>query len=126
MGALVGGLDPKGEQMEPREGALVANGVGPRICGPLLLGGLVAGVHRVGRGGDLQRCLVHLQIERLALSCSNYGEGPPVGTPLGRHSRWGSRPPYPGARASLRDPNSLSVHPKGRQEPELTRNGEGQ
>lgn len=43
--------------------ALVANGVGPRICGLLLLGGLVAGALWVGRGSDLQCRLVHLQVE---------------------------------------------------------------
>lgn len=48
-----------------------------------------------------------------------------LGTPLGRHSRWGARPPCQGARASLCDPKSLSTHPKCRQKPELTRSGEG-
>lgn len=48
VGALLGGLEPKGEHMGPWKEALVADGVGPQICGLLLLGGLVAGVHCVG------------------------------------------------------------------------------
>lgn len=61
-GPPLGGLESTGEHGALVE-ALVANGVGPRICGLLLLCGLVTGVHWVGRGGDLQRGLIHLQVE---------------------------------------------------------------
>lgn len=73
-GLLLGGLASKGEHGALAE-ALVANGVGPRICGLLLLCGLVTGVHWVGRGSDLQRGLIHLQVE-VALSSSDYGQDP--------------------------------------------------
>lgn len=100
--ALLGGLEPKGEPGALEE-ALVANGVGPRIRGLLLLGGLVAGAHWVGRGSDLQHCLVHLQAEGQALSSSE------------RH-----RAHYQGAPASLCDPSSPSMNLMGQQKPELT------
>lgn len=61
-GPRLGGLESKGERGALAE-ALVANGVGPRICGLLLLCGLVTGVHWVGRGSNLQRGLIHLQVE---------------------------------------------------------------
>lgn len=95
--------------------ALVANGVGPRICGLLLLGGLVAGALCIGRGSDLQRCLVHLQAEGLVLLCSSCGQDSPChGTLLGRCGCGGSGPRYQGAPARLCDPNSLNNHePRG-------------
>lgn len=46
--------------------ALVADRVGARVRGLLLLRGQVASVRLVGRGGDPQRGLAHLQAEALA------------------------------------------------------------
>lgn len=52
--------------VRPAGEALVADRVGARVRGLLLLCGLVAGVPGVGRGWDPQRRLTYLQAEGLA------------------------------------------------------------
>lgn len=70
--------------------ALVADGEGPRVSGLLLLWGLVAGEHWIGRGSDLQRRLVHLQAEDWHEGALTLGKGPTGQTQQSRRPAWSS------------------------------------
>lgn len=84
-GPPAGGLEHSGECE-----ALVADGVGPRICGLLLLRGQVSGVHWDVRGRALQRRLIHLQAEGGHDRALTMGKDPSGQTQQSGHVAWSS------------------------------------
>lgn len=86
-GPLLGGLEPS-NAVEPWVEALVADGESPRISGLLLLWGLVAGEHWVGRGSNFQRRLIHLQAEGWHEGTLTMGEDPSGQTQQLGHAAW--------------------------------------